>query len=91
MSSPSFEPAKASYYFIYDYGKPSAIEKTLYDLKRIAGIDAYYKNGIFYLGTGEIEFKNGLFVCVSGQEKLVELCKIINFYLYELDTHPQGA
>ncbi|MFB9761289.1 MULTISPECIES: hypothetical protein [Bacillaceae] len=69
----------------------SKIPLVLYDLKRIAGIDAYYKNGIFYLGTGEIEFKNGLFVCVSRQDKLVELCRIINFYLYELDTHPQGA
>jgi protein-L-isoaspartate O-methyltransferase len=36
LSSKDFAPAEADYYFIYDYGKPKAIEKTLYDLRRIA-------------------------------------------------------
>jgi protein-L-isoaspartate O-methyltransferase len=36
LNSPSFTPASAEYYFIYDYGKPAAIEKTLHDLRRIA-------------------------------------------------------
>ncbi|WP_028403066.1 hypothetical protein [Ectobacillus panaciterrae] len=69
----------------------SKIPIVLHDLKQIAGINAYYKNGIFYLETSEIEFNNGLFVCTSEQRKLIELCRIINFYLYELDTHLQGA
>lgn len=36
LSSPAFSPAAADYYFIYDYGTSKAIEKTLYDLRRIA-------------------------------------------------------
>lgn len=36
LSSPGFLPARADYYFLYDYGKPAAIEKTLHDLRRIA-------------------------------------------------------
>jgi hypothetical protein len=36
LSAPSFAPVVADYYFIYDYGTTKAIEKTLYDLRRIA-------------------------------------------------------
>ncbi|MEQ1876078.1 MAG: class I SAM-dependent methyltransferase [Bdellovibrionia bacterium] len=36
LASKAFQPARADYYFIYDYGKPAAIEKTLHDLRRFA-------------------------------------------------------
>jgi precorrin-6B methylase 2 len=36
LSAPGFIPDEARFYFIYDYGKPRAIEKTLHDLRRIA-------------------------------------------------------
>jgi precorrin-6B methylase 2 len=36
LSSLEFNPIIADYYFIYDYGTPEAIKKTLIDLKRIA-------------------------------------------------------
>jgi hypothetical protein len=36
LSSPNFQPQAADVYFIYDYGSPKAIRKTLYDLQRIA-------------------------------------------------------
>jgi hypothetical protein len=36
LTSFSFRPPPAEYYFIYDYGTPGAIEKTLYDLRRVA-------------------------------------------------------
>jgi precorrin-6B methylase 2 len=36
LSAPDFSPATAEFYFIYDYGTPKAIEKTLHDLRRIA-------------------------------------------------------
>lgn len=36
LSDKNFTPAIADYYFIYDYGTREAIEKTLYDLQKIA-------------------------------------------------------
>ena len=36
LAAESFEPDAADVYFIYDYGTPKAVEKTLYDLKRMA-------------------------------------------------------
>lgn len=36
LSSAEFQPMIADYYFIYDYGTTDAIQKTLFDLKRIA-------------------------------------------------------
>lgn len=36
LSSLEFRPVTADYYFIYDYGTPEAISKTLIDLKKIA-------------------------------------------------------
>lgn len=36
LSSSKFIPLSADFYFLYDYGTLKAIEKTLYDLKRIA-------------------------------------------------------
>ena len=36
LSSIDFTPQEADYYFIYDFGTPKAIEKTLHDLRRIA-------------------------------------------------------
>lgn len=36
LSAPGFMPEEAGFYFIYDYGKPAAIEKTLHDLRKIA-------------------------------------------------------
>lgn len=36
LTSPSLKIASADVYFVYDYGTPKAIEKTLYDLKKVA-------------------------------------------------------
>ncbi|MCM2282876.1 MAG: hypothetical protein NDI61_13635, partial [Bdellovibrionaceae bacterium] len=36
LTSPNFRPIPADVYFLYDYGTPKAIEKTLHDLRRIA-------------------------------------------------------
>jgi len=36
LSSLEFKPVIADYYFIYDYGTTDAIQKTLFDLKKIA-------------------------------------------------------
>ncbi|MES2965446.1 MAG: hypothetical protein V4760_16305 [Bdellovibrionota bacterium] len=36
LTSPEFKLPQADVYFIYDYGTPKAIEKTLFDLKRVA-------------------------------------------------------
>ncbi len=36
LSDRHFCPAAADYYFLYDYGTTKAIEKTLYDLRRLA-------------------------------------------------------
>jgi hypothetical protein len=36
LSVPDFTPAMAEFYFIYDFGNPKVIEKTLHDLRRIA-------------------------------------------------------
>ncbi len=35
LTSPSFRMPAADVYFIYDYGTPAAIEKTLHDLRRV--------------------------------------------------------
>jgi precorrin-6B methylase 2 len=39
LASPNFKPLSAQFYFIYDYGAPKSIEKTLHDLRRIAAVD----------------------------------------------------
>lgn len=36
LSSRDFSPIDADVYFIYDYGTPKAIEKTLHDLRKVA-------------------------------------------------------
>jgi precorrin-6B methylase 2 len=36
LSAPSFQPQASDVFFIYDYGTPKAIRKTLYDLQRLA-------------------------------------------------------
>ena len=36
LAATNFQPVPADVYFIYDFGTPKAIEKTLYDLKKIA-------------------------------------------------------
>ncbi len=36
LASNDFEPTPADYYFLYDYGARSAVEKTLQDLRKIA-------------------------------------------------------
>lgn len=36
LSAPDFRPIPADVYFLYDYGTPKAIEKTLHDLRRIS-------------------------------------------------------
>ena len=36
LAAANFQPVFADVYFIYDFGTPKAIEKTLYDLKKIA-------------------------------------------------------
>lgn len=36
LSDPEFVPARAQFYFIYDFGSRNAIRKTLHDLRRIA-------------------------------------------------------
>lgn len=36
LSATTFRPEPADIYFIYDYGTPKAIEKTLHDLRRIS-------------------------------------------------------
>jgi hypothetical protein len=36
LTSPKLQIASADVYFVYDYGTPKAIEKTLYDLRRIS-------------------------------------------------------
>lgn len=38
LSCRDFRPEPADIYFIYDYGTPQAIEKTLYDLRRQASV-----------------------------------------------------
>jgi len=38
LSSREFSPIEADFYFIYDYGTPKAIEKTLHDLRKMAQI-----------------------------------------------------
>lgn len=36
LANPQFRPASGEYYFIYDFGTDKAIEKILYDLKRLS-------------------------------------------------------
>ena len=36
LTSPRFQMPAADLYFVYDYGTPAAIEKTLFDLQRVA-------------------------------------------------------
>lgn len=36
LSDPNFSPPPAEFYFLYDFGKPAAIEKTLQDLRALA-------------------------------------------------------
>ncbi len=36
LASAEFEPVAADVYFLYDYGTPKAIEKTLHDLRRLS-------------------------------------------------------
>jgi precorrin-6B methylase 2 len=47
LSAPDFSPTAAEYYFIYDFGNPKVIEKTLHDLRRIA-----QKKSITVIGRG---------------------------------------
>ncbi len=45
LASPDFSLAEAQIYFIYDYGSPKAIEKSLHDLRRLAGRMAGSESG----------------------------------------------
>ncbi|HEY8279454.1 MAG TPA: class I SAM-dependent methyltransferase [Bdellovibrionota bacterium] len=47
LSLPSWKPPVADIYFIYDYGSPEAVRKTLEDLKHISN-----KKGIIVVGRG---------------------------------------